>query len=87
MKARVGEERGDCKSEPLHYLEVPLGQDLCSLLPLYHHSFIHLLHKYLSSASGEGSIVLGRGKMLNMVDKVPVLTQFIISWAFHYIAK
>lgn len=66
---KLGRREKNVSISLFHCLEVPLGQGFCSLLPLYHHSFIHLLHKYLLSAYGVSGIVLGLGKMLNMVNK------------------
>lgn len=66
---KFGRREDNVNLNLFHCLEGPLGQDFCSLLPLYHHSLIYLLHKYLLSACDVSGIVLGLGKMLNMVNQ------------------
>lgn len=84
---KFGRREDNVSLSLFHCLEGPLGQDFCSLLPLCHRSFIYLLHKYLLSAYGVSGIVLGLGKMLNMVNQVPVSMPFIVSWAFCHAAQ
>lgn len=84
---KFGRREDNVNLNLFHCLEGPLGQDFCSLLPLYHHSLIYLLHKYLLSACDVSGIVLGLGKMLNVVNQVPVFMPFVVSWAFRHAAQ
>ena len=84
---KFGRREDNVNLSLFHCLEGPLGQDFCSLLSLYYHSFIYLLHKYLLSAYSVSGIVLGLGKMLNVVNQFPVFMPFIVSWAFRHAAQ